>query len=338
MPDVTPEAQTIQTPPAIRADIAKMVGLDPEQAATIANERGKEAEVLRKCRENASKTYDELKTGQEVGSLSLGAGELSISPIDNTRDLLPNLKKRTQEINPPPPGELIEVWLDEYASKALSGKEFEVAAACYNYITDENLGDAKNAQYIEKMASAATTPDEKYDLYLALQQILPQTIATEEPKLPQDQMTAEPQAAPTPVSAESIAADEAAWRAAAGISSQTDKPETPINAPLQPDASILSYTPPAKAVPEVPPLVIPTVEPLPQTSGAEAPPVPAAPQPTPIRIDTQNTKPQPVEIPTDANGRPLRPVPKREDDAARGLIDDIPTTPSISSSEAELAA
>ena len=210
-----------------------------------------------------------------------------------------------------------------------------MAAACYNYITDENLGDAKNAQYIEKMASAATTPNEKYDLYLALQQILPQATPAEEPKLPPDQMTAEPQATPTPVSAVNIAADEAAWRAAAGITLQTDKPETPINAPLQPDASILSYTPPAKAEPEVPPLVIPAVEPLPQT--IEETPA-AAPQPTPIRIDTQNAKLQPVEIPTDANGRPLRPVPKREDDAVRGLTDDIPTTPSISSSEAELAA
>lgn len=360
MPDVTPEAQTIQTPSAIRADIAKMVGLDPEQAATIANERGKEAEVVRKCKENASKTYAELRAGQEVDSLSLGAGELSISPIDNTHDLLPNLKRRTQEINPPPPGELIEVWLDQYATSALTDKEFDVAVACYNYTTNENLGDAKNAQYIEKLATAATTSNEKYDLYLALQQVLPQTQApTEAPQIATVPETVEPEAAAAPSTA-SIEADEAAWRTAAGIVTPTDKSETPINAPLQPDASILSYTPPAKAElqekPEIPtPQVTPTVEPSPLTARAEVPPPPA---PIPVsRTTTEQPfpQPQPIKVPniaaqepfqaasstSDVNEPHLRPVPTRAEAAAQGLIENvasrIPTTPPISSSEEELA-
>lgn len=361
MPDVTPEVQTIQAPPEIRAYIAKMVGLDPEQAATIANERGKEAEVVRKCKENASKTYAELKAGQEVDSLGFGAGEISISPIDNTHDLLPNLKRRTQEINPPPPGELIEVWLDQYATSALTDKEFDVAVACYNYTTNENLGDAKNAQYIEKLATAATTSNEKYDLYLALQQVLPQEQTPQQaPQVPTVQETTQPQSASTTaaVSAASIEADEAAWRAAAGISPATNEPKTPITAPLQPDASLFSPAPQSEPQPqpeELASTTIPAVEALPPTVPAEAPP-PAVTTPVNTNATEQTfPQPQPIKVPDIAEPNPLvttpqaannnvtnlRPAPTKDEAIAIGLIKDdaqrTPTTPSISSSEAELA-
>lgn len=358
MPDVTPEAPTASNPTAIRADIAKMVGLEPAIAAEIAKQRDQEAEVIRTTKKNGIEAYDQLSAGQEIDAVKLGVGQFDLSPTNTVNDLVPNLEKRIHEINPAPPQEHIKLFLDSFATKALDDKNFEAAVACYNYITDEQLTTEENRAYLEKLASAATTPDEKYDLYLALQQVLPQP---PQPQVFTAPATVEPEAAATtPASAESIAADEAAWRAAAGIDTITDTPETSINAPLQPDTSILSYTPPAKVEPqqkpEIPaPLVIPTMEPLTQPVRAEVPPPPALipvsrttteqpwPQPQPITVPNV-AAPKPFESTLPAaniNASNLRPVPTREEAAAQGLIEDvasrIPNTPPSSSSEAELA-
>jgi len=109
MPDIAPETQIVPKPAEIRADIAEIVGLDLEKIAEIAKQRDREAEVVRVCKDNASQTYDQLKEGREVAAINLGLGQFDLSPTDNTRDLLPNFQKRTEEINPPPPQEQINV-------------------------------------------------------------------------------------------------------------------------------------------------------------------------------------------------------------------------------------
>lgn len=339
MPDVTPEAQTTSQP-VIRADIAKMVGLDPEKAAEIAKQRAQEAQVVRISRQNGEKAYETLVGGQQIDSIALGVGQFDLSPTDKVEDVVPNIKKRVHEINPPPPQEHIKLFLDSFATKALEDKNFEAAVACYNYITDEQLTTEENRLYLEKLAASATSLDEKYDLGLALQQVLPQETVTEEPKVLTSSEIPQPPTATTPIAAATVEADEAAWRAAAGISPATSEPKAPTAAPLQPDASILSYTPPAKAEPEVKteepaPMVTPTMEPLPQASQAKV-----SPSPTPIPVDTTPTEqafpqPQPITVPTPAprpfettppvanNNLPnLRPVPTRAEAAAQGLIED----------------
>jgi hypothetical protein len=361
MPDITPEAQAAPKPTAIRADIAKMVGLDPDKAAEIARQRDQEAQVVRITRQNGEEAYDRLDQGLQIDSVALGVGQFDISPIDKVTDLVPNVQKRVQEITPPPPEEHIKLYLDSFAKKALEKKNYEAAVACYNYITDEQLTTEENHAYLEKLASAATTPDEKYDLYLALQQVLPQAQSTQEtPQIPIVPTTVKPEAAITaaPVSAESVAADEAAWRAAAGISPATSEPKMPINAPLQPDASLFSSAPPIEAQPQpdvLSSITTPPAEALPPIIHVEVPPTPVImpvnataaerpfPQPQPIKAPNM-TAPKPFEITPPAanfNAPHLRPVPTREEAAAQGLIEDvasrIPTTPPISSSEAELA-
>ncbi len=360
MPDVTPEAPTASNPTAIRADIAKMVGLDPNKAAEIAKQRDQEAEVIRTTKKNGAEAYDQLNAGQEMDAVKLGVGQFDLSPTSSVNDLVPNLEKRVGEINPAPPQEHVKLFLDSFASKALEDKNYEAAAACYNYITDERLNAEENVEYINKLTSNATTEDEKYDVYLALQQVLPQAQTEQETfQTPIVPTTVEPEAAATAasVSAEGIAADEAIWQAAAGISPATIEPKTPINAPLQPDASLFSPVPTneAQTQPEtLTSITTPAIEALPPTAPAETPPPPtpiavnptvteqAFPQPQPIKVPMAEPKPFETNPLTANNNMPnLRPVPLRVDAIAQGLIKDdlsrTPTTPPISSSEEELA-
>ena len=112
MPDMAPEAQTSTKPAEIRADIAKMVGLDLEKAAAIAKQRDQEAEVVRICKNNASETYNRLKTGEEVDLINLGIGKFDLSPTDNIRDLLTNFKKRIEEQLAPAPFSINDLAID----------------------------------------------------------------------------------------------------------------------------------------------------------------------------------------------------------------------------------
>jgi len=355
MPDVSTEVQSI------RADIAQIVGLDPEKAAAIAAKRAQEAEIFRLSRQNGEKTYDDLVKGNEVDSVALGVGKFDISPITKVDELVPNVKKRVQEINPPPPEEHVNLFLDSFAQKALGDKNFEAAIACYNYITDEQLTTEVNRPYLEKLAQAAVTLEEKYDLYLALQQVIPQaepSQATQESALEAEPMTEDqlkkaeadgpaPIAHPIPASTE---ADDADWRKAAGI---VETPQADTNTSTA--AQILAEQPAtplsvnaAQEVEQQVPINIatrkPTTEtpmPLANVVPLERPTETPLPQPKPIAFPSAQAGNVPsTEPPVTSNGQILRPVPTQTEAAAQGLIDNFAgaITPAQSLSELPKAA
>ncbi len=353
MPDVSTEVR-----PLIREDIAQIVGLDRKKIEEIDAKRAQEAEVFRLSRQNGEKAYGALKEGKQVDSVALGVGQFDISPIEKVDDLVPNVERRVQEINPPPPGEHINLYLDSFAQKALEDKNFEAAVACYNYITDEQLTTEENRGYLEKLAQAAVTEDEKYDLYLALKQVIPQAGENEAPQEPpsagvkaepepHEAVIPEPAQAPTPTPT-SIETDDEAWKAAAGI--PTPEPLTVPAEAKAPDVTqasaaldalpeaptpIHSETPPPPAAtielpPEMPANVIPFVNPSEKPSG----------QPEPVTIpQTPIAEVVPGQSPQTSNGQILRPVPSPAEAAAQGLIDNVASViPSSTTEELAKAA
>ncbi len=349
MPDAAPEAQIVAKSPEIRADIARMAGLDLPTAIEIEKRRALEAEVFRISRQNGEKAYDDLSQGNEVDSVALGVGRFDISPITQVKELVPNVEKRVKEINPPPPEEHIKLYLLSFAQKALDDKDFEPAVACYNYITNEQLTTEENRPYLEKLAQAAVTEDEKYDLYLALKQVIPEAETPAEPQAeavldatPEAQSEAQPESTiveaeqPQPASVITAeATDDADWKAAAGIDS-TD----PQQKPTEPEPAIAPQTSDAAAG-----VVIPQVTPA-TPKLAEAAPVPANVipitrngQPFPnVESTTVTIPPTPAAkvstSPTpNSNGQILRPVPQDLIDNLAGAV----ATSTAASTEPELA-